>query len=313
MSAPACARCGLANVAAGRDAPPSSSALKVCWPAFSSSRTRIAARPSASPHASCTRSSIRPSHSSKTRRCRRSNRCRCSPGTSVGRYGSGGYDGARMLIGSVIAYLVVTIAIGLWAAQRVHTAKDYVVAGRSLPLYMNTATVFATWFGAEDRKSTRLNSSHLVISYAVFCLKKKNPGAGKTYPSSLLRPSPEPIPSSSVATGRPIAGCMRNAPSSTVIAAIHLPPSVGPTPVGTERHRDSVDYLREMLLEQGGGQAGVVGVTCEGVVGSVSEAEADYDGGERAGDPQQQDEFFFFKEAPPADFSPLPPPRAPPL
>src|SRR3989454_9112294 len=29
----------------------------------------------------------------------------------------------------------------------------------------------ATW---ADRKSTRLNSSHLVISYAVFCLKKKN-------------------------------------------------------------------------------------------------------------------------------------------
>src|SRR5256885_17233156 len=28
--------------------------------------------------------------------------------------------------------------------------------------------------GHEDRKSTRLNSSHLVISYAVFCLKKKN-------------------------------------------------------------------------------------------------------------------------------------------
>src|SRR5256885_8389341 len=26
----------------------------------------------------------------------------------------------------------------------------------------------------EDRKSTRLNSSHLVISYAVFCLKKKH-------------------------------------------------------------------------------------------------------------------------------------------
>src|SRR5256885_9426169 len=27
---------------------------------------------------------------------------------------------------------------------------------------------------AADRKSTRLNSSHLVISYAVFCLKKKH-------------------------------------------------------------------------------------------------------------------------------------------
>src|SRR5256885_13230245 len=30
-----------------------------------------------------------------------------------------------------------------------------------------------TDFVVEDRKSTRLNSSHLVISYAVFCLKKK--------------------------------------------------------------------------------------------------------------------------------------------
>src|SRR2546426_1806923 len=29
-------------------------------------------------------------------------------------------------------------------------------------------------FVGRDRKSTRLNSSHLVISYAVFCLKKKN-------------------------------------------------------------------------------------------------------------------------------------------
>src|SRR2546426_3871336 len=29
-----------------------------------------------------------------------------------------------------------------------------------------------------DRKSTRLNSSHLVISYAVFCLKKKNTRGG---------------------------------------------------------------------------------------------------------------------------------------
>src|SRR5205807_6116833 len=33
----------------------------------------------------------------------------------------------------------------------------------------------------EDRKSTRLNSSHLVISYAVFCLKKKNTPLCDTY------------------------------------------------------------------------------------------------------------------------------------
>src|SRR5688500_19619483 len=29
------------------------------------------------------------------------------------------------------------------------------------------------WQASQDRKSTRLNSSHLVVSYAVFCLKKK--------------------------------------------------------------------------------------------------------------------------------------------
>jgi len=54
-----------------------------------------------------------------------------------------------MLVASVILYLLVTIGIGLWAAQRVHNSKDYLVAGRSLPLYMSAATVFATWFGAE--------------------------------------------------------------------------------------------------------------------------------------------------------------------
>src|SRR5256885_7311878 len=37
----------------------------------------------------------------------------------------------------------------------------------------------------QDRKSTRLNSSHLVISYAVFCLKKKH----TTSPLSLLSTS----------------------------------------------------------------------------------------------------------------------------
>src|SRR3712207_8196918 len=34
-----------------------------------------------------------------------------------------------------------------------------------------------------DRKSTRLNSSHANISYAVFCLKKKNRGSGSGYTS----------------------------------------------------------------------------------------------------------------------------------
>src|SRR5256885_9780938 len=37
-----------------------------------------------------------------------------------------------------------------------------------------------------DRKSTRLNSSHLVISYAVFCLKKKNI-TGVRYPHTITQ------------------------------------------------------------------------------------------------------------------------------
>src|SRR5256885_3660735 len=37
-----------------------------------------------------------------------------------------------------------------------------------------TAEVDDAAIDKTDRKSTRLNSSHLVISYAVFCLKKKN-------------------------------------------------------------------------------------------------------------------------------------------
>ena len=54
-----------------------------------------------------------------------------------------------MLIWFVVLYLLASIAIGLFAATRVHNAKDFAVAGRSLPLPVVTATVFATWFGAE--------------------------------------------------------------------------------------------------------------------------------------------------------------------
>lgn len=54
-----------------------------------------------------------------------------------------------MLLGFVILYLVISISIGVYAATKVHNAKDYITAGRSLPMYMVMAMVFATWFGAE--------------------------------------------------------------------------------------------------------------------------------------------------------------------
>lgn len=54
-----------------------------------------------------------------------------------------------MLTVAVLGYLLFTMAIGLIASRRVQGAKDFMVAGRSLPLYMNFTCVFATWFGAE--------------------------------------------------------------------------------------------------------------------------------------------------------------------
>jgi SSS family transporter len=54
-----------------------------------------------------------------------------------------------MLVWFVVLYLTVSVGIGLWAATRVHNTKDFAVAGRTLPLPVVTATVFATWFGAE--------------------------------------------------------------------------------------------------------------------------------------------------------------------
>src|SRR2546428_5511035 len=47
---------------------------------------------------------------------------------------------------------------GLWARPRLRVARGALTGARQ---------------GAADRKSTRLNSSHDQISYAVFCLKKK--------------------------------------------------------------------------------------------------------------------------------------------
>ena len=54
-----------------------------------------------------------------------------------------------MLLNLVAIYLVVSILIGLVAARRVHSAADYITAGRTLPMPVVMAMVFATWFGAE--------------------------------------------------------------------------------------------------------------------------------------------------------------------
>src|SRR5205807_10596788 len=90
-------------------------------------------------------------------------------------------------LGAVAMLFAIALGmpLGTLAAVYRNTPVDYVamgivVLGISIPNYV-MATILVTvvavvlhWLPTGgDRKSTRLNSSHLVISYAVFCLKKK--------------------------------------------------------------------------------------------------------------------------------------------
>ncbi|EMN26712.1 transporter, SSS family [Leptospira kirschneri serovar Sokoine str. RM1] len=54
-----------------------------------------------------------------------------------------------MLAISVIFYLFTTILIGALASRFVSDSKDYVLAGRRLPLFLASSALFATWFGSE--------------------------------------------------------------------------------------------------------------------------------------------------------------------
>src|SRR5256885_10824829 len=77
----------------------------------------------------------------------------------------------QALIGDTMADLdaVLRIFSSLTRISQIE-ASDRKVAFRSVDLAEIAGKVVELF---EDRKSTRLNSSHLVISYAVFCLKKK--------------------------------------------------------------------------------------------------------------------------------------------
>src|SRR2546421_5409389 len=70
---------------------------------------------------------------------------------------------------------IVEGEFGLGVAGGMKNEKKREESGRShaSALSKKFRSVVSYFFPATDRKSTRLNSSHLVISYAVFCLKKK--------------------------------------------------------------------------------------------------------------------------------------------
>ncbi len=52
-----------------------------------------------------------------------------------------------ILVG-VFVYMALMLAIGYWSSKQIRNLADFLVAGRRLPFYLATATLFATWFGA---------------------------------------------------------------------------------------------------------------------------------------------------------------------
>src|SRR5256884_3830298 len=85
-------------------------------------------------------------------------------------------------------------------------------------------------FRLADRKSTRLNSSHGYISYAVFCLKKKTNSPDRTYHGPRALPSaspplpdrPSPVPPSDTA---PSARNIRRSRTAPTFASLPTPAS----------------------------------------------------------------------------------------
>src|SRR5699024_11629104 len=69
-------------------------------------------------------------------------------------------------IKAVLAETAASLGANQWLADR---QQDQIALGVNI----TTEHLIAVSNGKLDRKSTRLNSSHVSISYAVFCLKKK--------------------------------------------------------------------------------------------------------------------------------------------
>lgn len=47
-------------------------------------------------------------------------------------------------------YMLITIAIGIWASKKIKTSGDFTLAGRSLSMSIVGVTIFATWFGSSN-------------------------------------------------------------------------------------------------------------------------------------------------------------------
>src|SRR3712207_8784629 len=78
------------------------------------------------------------------------------------------------LFRSRVDELPLLVELGALELVRERVALVWALVGREPDVLVGRRDLAVHAERAEDRKSTRLNSSHANISYAVFCLKKKN-------------------------------------------------------------------------------------------------------------------------------------------
>src|SRR5690606_40896112 len=69
----------------------------------------------------------------------------------------------------VVLFVLFVASAMFWSGFEQAGSSLNLFADRYTVLEFESFTLLSTWF--QDRKSTRLNSSHVKISYAVFCLK----------------------------------------------------------------------------------------------------------------------------------------------
>src|SRR5258707_10729025 len=86
------------------------------------------------------------------------------PYTTLFRFVKAGFDG----VAGELAFATTVLPVAALCAPGAMQAETEIAPGAQ-----SAATGSTVVANARDRKSTRLNSSHANISYAVFCLKKK--------------------------------------------------------------------------------------------------------------------------------------------
>src|SRR5947208_11472994 len=82
--------------------------------------------------------------------------------------------GVRFSDGSPFDADDVVFSFKVYLDENVHSPQRDLLIVSGKPMIVEKLDTYTVRFTFADRKSTRLNFSHQIISYAVFCLKKKN-------------------------------------------------------------------------------------------------------------------------------------------